>query len=78
MDKRKVWREQEQQLIERWNAVSERYRDAQALVSSQSLPDGGGPSEESLLKAKTARAELEAIRKQLARMKVEFSAGKRY
>lgn len=78
MDKRKVWREQEQQLIERWNAVSERYRDAQALVSSQSLPDGGGPSEESLLKAKTARAELEAMRKQLARMKVEFSAGKRY
>lgn len=78
MDKRKAWREQEQQLVERWHAASERYRDAQALVSSQSLPDGGGPSEESLLKAKTARDELEAMRKQLARLKAEFSAGKRY
>jgi hypothetical protein len=31
-----------------------------------------------VLKAKAARAELEAVRKQVARIKVEFSAGKRY
>jgi len=34
--------------------------------------------EEKVLKAKAARAELEAVRKQVARLKVEFSAGKRY
>jgi hypothetical protein len=79
MDKRKAWREQEQQLVERWNAASARYRDAQAEVSLHHLASGdGAPSGEILLKAETARAELDAIRKQLARLKAEFSTGKRY
>jgi len=79
MDKRRAWREQEQQLVERWKAASERYRDAEAALSSQSSANAGGaPDEESVLKVKAARAELEAMRKQVARIKVEFSAGKRY
>ena len=79
MDKRRAWREQEQQLVERWKAASERYRDAEAALSSQSSASGeGAPNEESVLKVKAARAELEAMRKQVARIKVEFSAGKRY
>lgn len=79
MDKRRAWREQEQQLVERWNAATERFRDAQAAVTSQSLPGGNGvPSEECIRNAEMARAELEAMRKQVARMKAEFSAGKRY
>ena len=79
MDKRRAWREQEQRLVERWNAATERYRDAQAAVTSQSVPDGNGaPSEEIMRNAEVARAELEAMRKQVARMKAEFSAGKRY
>ena len=79
MDKRRAWREQEQQLVERWKAASERYREAEAALSSQSSADGeGAPHEESVLKVKAARAELEAMRKQVARIKVEFSAGKRY
>ena len=79
MDKRRAWREQEQQLVERWKAASERYRDAEAALSSQSsASSGGAPDEESVLKVKAARAELEAMRKQVARIKVEFSAGKRY
>jgi hypothetical protein len=79
MDKRKAWREQEQQLVERWNAASERYRDAQAEVSRQNLSTGGGAtSDEIKLKAEAALAELEAMRKQVARLKAEFSAGKRY
>jgi len=79
MDKRRAWREQEQQLVERWKAASERYRDAEAALSSQSSASGGStPDEESVLKVKAARAELEAMRKQVARIKVEFSAGKRY
>lgn len=79
MDKRKSWREQEQQLVERWNAATERYRVAQAEVTRQSLPQGGAsPTEECVRSAEAARQELEAMRKQVARMKVEFSTGKRY
>src|SRR5437016_528574 len=79
MDKRKAWREQEQQLVERWNAAASRLRDAQAALSSPSSENGdAAPHEEKVLKAKAARAELEAVRKQGARLKVEFSAGKRY
>jgi hypothetical protein len=79
MDKRKAWREQEQQLVERWNAAASRLRDAQAALSSPSSENGDtAPHEEKVLKAKAARAELEAVRKQVARLKVEFSAGKRY
>ena len=79
MDKRKAWREQEQLLVERWNAAEGRFRDAQAALSSRSSADGEvAPDEESVLKVKAARAELEAMRKQVARIKAEFSAGKRY
>ena len=78
MDKRRAWREQEQQLVERWNAATERYRDAQAAVMRQSPPHGLGPPEESVHAQEVARVELEAMRKQIARMKVEFSTGKRY
>jgi len=64
MDKRTNWREQEQQLIDRWNAANERYRAAHA---------GNQVAE-----ADAARAELELLRRQVARLKVEFTSGKRY
>ena len=79
MDKRRTWREQEQQLVERWNAVSERCRATEAEVARQKLPLGEGvPSEECMRSAEAAKADLEIMRKQVARMKVEFSTGKRY
>jgi hypothetical protein len=79
MNQRRTWREQEQQLVERWNAATERCRAADAEVTRQSLPQGGGvPSDECLRSAEAAKAGLEAMRKQVARMKVEFSTGKRY
>ena len=79
MDKRRSWRQQEQQLVERWNAATERCREAEAEVTRQSLPQGdGAPSEECVRSAEAARIEMEAMRKQVARMKVEFSTGKRY
>jgi len=78
MDKRRAWREQEQQLVARWNAATERYREAQAELTRQSPPHGGGPPEESVHTVEAARVELEHMRKQIARMKVEFSTGKRY
>jgi hypothetical protein len=74
MDKRKAWREQEQRLIERWNAAAEGYRVVQAELSSA----GAQQSEELKLKAETARAEIEAVRRAVARLKVEFNSGKRY
>ncbi|HTP62747.1 MAG TPA: hypothetical protein VMJ14_11755 [Burkholderiales bacterium] len=64
MDKRATWREQEQQLIARWNAANERYRAAHT----------GNQTAE----AEAARAELEVLRRQVARLKVEFTSGKRY
>ena len=79
MDKRKAWRKQEEQLVERWNAAAGQFRDAQAALSCRSSENGdAAPDEETVLRAKAARAELEAVRKQVARIKVEFSAGKRY
>ena len=75
MGKRNAWREQEQLLVEQWNAAAGRFRDAQAAMSSQSSGKGElAPDEENLLKAKAARAELETMRKQLARLKPEFCA----
>ena len=64
MDKRNTWREQEQQLIARWNAANERFRLAHA--------------DNQAAEADAARAELEILRRQVARLKVEFSTGKRY
>lgn len=79
MDKRREWREQEQKLVERWNAATERYREAQAEVKRQRLPLGeGAPTEECVRTEEAARVELEAMRRQVARLKVEFSTGKRY
>ena len=78
MDKRRAWREQEQRLVERWNAATGRFRDAQAVLLSGSSDGGGAPSEESIKNVETARAEIEAVRKQAARLKAEFSNGKRY
>ena len=78
MDKRKAWREQEQKLVERWNAAAARQRDAHAEMARQQPGTGGAPSAEILLKVEAANAELEALRREVARMKVEFTSGRRY
>ena len=79
MDKQKHWREQEQELVNRWNAATDRYREAQAAVTLQTAPQGdGGPTKDSMQAVEAARVELEAVRKRVARFKAEFSAGKRY
>ncbi len=73
MDKRKRWREEEERLVARWNAAAIRYREVQAEISSQ-----GAETEALKAKAQTARAEIEAVRREVARLKVEFNSGKRY
>lgn len=79
MDKRKAWREQEQRLVERWNAAAARQREVDTEIARQQpAPGETGPSAELLLKAEAARAEIETLRRQIARLKVEFNSGKRY
>ena len=79
MDKRKAWREQEQKLVEQWNAAAARQRDVHAEISRlPATPDNAGPSAELLLRAEAARVEIEALRRRIARLKVEFTTGKRY
>jgi hypothetical protein len=74
-DKRRTWREQEQRLVERWNAAAERYRVVQAEVSQL---NGGALPEDLKAREMTARAEVDAVRREVARLKVEFNSGKRY
>jgi DNA repair exonuclease SbcCD ATPase subunit len=79
VDKRKTWREQEQQLIEKWNSAAQRYREIMAQIARED-PFAGpdGPSEEIMSKAEAVRAEIETLRKKVARLKAEFNSGKRY
>ncbi|HSG75809.1 MAG TPA: hypothetical protein VLA30_06695 [Burkholderiales bacterium] len=76
MDKRKRWREQEQQVVERWNAAEARYREVHAAL--QRLAGNGAEAEALKQEVERARADIEAVRRQVARLKVEFTSGKRY
>ncbi|HUG78011.1 MAG TPA: hypothetical protein VML57_11045 [Burkholderiales bacterium] len=75
MDKRSRWRMQEQELVARWNAAVARHQEALAEIA---LAGGSETSEALVQKADRARAEVDAVRRQVARLKVEFSSGKRY
>ena len=75
MEQRKRWRAQEQELIARWNAAVARHRDAMAEVA---LAAGDSTSEALVVKVDSARAEMDSVRRQVARLKVEFNSGKRY
>jgi len=72
MDKRKTWREQEQALVARWTAANERHHAALAGLS------GPTPSAEVRSEAAAALAALESLRREIARLKVEFNQGRRY
>ena len=74
MDKRKKWRTQEQELVARWNAAVARHKDVMAEIALA----GGSTSEALVLKADSARAEMDALRRQVARLNVDFNSGKRY
>jgi hypothetical protein len=75
MDKRKTWRAQEQDLVARWNSAAARHKDVMAQIA---LAGGESTSEALVLEADSARAEMDALRRQVARLKVEFNSGKRY
>jgi hypothetical protein len=75
MDKRKTWRMQEQELVARWNTAVTRHK---SILAEIALAGGGSTDSALLLKADSARAEVDALRRQVARLKVEFNSGKRY
>lgn len=74
-----AWRQQEQQLVERWSAAMERHRAIREELSARRLPQGGGAVDEELARrARAALDEIEALRRQVARLKREFLSGDRY
>jgi hypothetical protein len=75
MDKRKLWRTQEQELVARWNSAVARHKDVLAEIA---LAGGDATSEALVLKAHSARADMDALRREVARLKVAFNSGKRY
>jgi hypothetical protein len=77
MAKTAAWRQQEQELVERWRAATERHRAAHAQLAARAQRDGT-PDDALVLEAKAAGAEIEALRRQVARLKREFLTGKRY
>ena len=75
MDKRRTWRVQEQELVARWNSAVARHN---AILAEIALAGGASTGTALALKADSARAEIDALRRQVARLKVEFTSGKRY
>jgi len=75
MDKRKTWRTQEQELVARWNSAVARHQEVMREIA---MTGGDATSAALVLKADSARAEMDAVRRQVARLKVEFNSGKRY
>jgi hypothetical protein len=78
MDKRKAWRGEEQRVVERWNAATAHYREVHAEFLRRTAEGTDAGSEELGLRVERARAELETVRRQVARLKVAFTSGKRY
>ncbi|HKI65237.1 MAG TPA: hypothetical protein VKA16_11525 [Burkholderiales bacterium] len=79
MQKHTVWRQQEQQLLERWAAATERHRVTHEALSASRLAQGDGAANHELAqKAQAARAEIEALRREVAHLKRKFLSGDRY
>ena len=79
MQNRTAWRKQEQELVERWSQAVERYRLIHEELSARQLAQGTlAPGDELVLKERAARADIETLRRQVARLKREFLSGKRY
>jgi hypothetical protein len=77
MAKISAWRQQEQELVARWEAATERHRQAHLELATTTQVEGV-PNDALVAKVKAAGVELEALRRQVARLKREFLTGKRY
>ncbi len=65
--------------MERWDAAIQRQRAIDTELSARRLAQADGAADDELaLQAQAARAEIEALRRQVARLKREFLSGQRY
>jgi hypothetical protein len=77
MAKVTAWRQQELELVARWQAATERHRMAHLELATTTKLEGS-PSDALVAKVEAANAELKTVRRQIARLKREFLTGKRY
>lgn len=77
MAKTSTWRQQEQELVARWQAATERHRLAHQELATCAQAQGM-PNDALVEKVRAASAELESLRRQVARLKRDFLTGKRY
>ena len=77
--KRAGWRKQEEQLVARWSDATERHRQIHQELSARRLADGKAAPEDGLsLRAQAVVAEIEGLRREVARLKRQFLSGERY
>ena len=79
MQKRAAWRKQEEQLVARWSDAAERQRRIHQQMSARRLMQGAADPENDLsLKAEAVIAEIEGLRREIARLKRQSLSGERY
>jgi hypothetical protein len=78
LDRRPAWREQEQRLIESWNAASLRYRAIHEQLSAHPPAGDREIGVELRRQAQAALAEIETLRRKVARLKRQYLSGERY
>jgi len=77
--KRAAWRKQEEQLVARWSDATERHRRIHQELSARQFADGiAAPDDDLSLRARAVIAEIETLRREVARLKRQFLSGERY
>ena len=78
--KRAAWRKHEEQLVARWSDATERHRRIHQELSARQLAGGTAatPDEDLSLRARAVIAEIEGLRREVARLKRQFLSGERY
>ena len=77
--KRAAWRKHEEQLVARWSDATERHRQIHQELSARQLADGtAAPDDDLSLRARAVIAEIDGLRREVARLKRQFLSGERY
>jgi len=74
-----AWRKQEEQLVARWSDATERHRLIHQELATRQLTHGAAaPDEDLSQRAQAVIAEIEGLRRQVARLKRQYLSGERY
>ena len=76
--KRAAWRKQEEDLVARWGEAAERHRRIHQESARQLTRGAEAPGNDLSLKAQAVIAEIEGLRREVARLKRQFISGERY